>query len=52
MMSKKIMFPRLQATSNKIMQKKSDLNVPVILTVLSEIQFDHPGGGTSKKAAF
>ena len=45
------MFPHLQEIPiNIISQRKGDLNV--ILTVLSEIQFGHPGGGTSKKQHF
>ena len=35
---------------NKIMQKKVDLNV--ILTVLSEIQFGNQGGGTRENLHF
>ena len=50
-MLNKNMFPHLQEIPiNIISQRKGDLNV--ILTVLSEIQFGHPGGGTSKKQHF
>ena len=45
------MFPHLHETPiNKMIQKKFVLNV--ILLVLSEIQFGHQGGGTSKKQRF
>ena len=45
------MFPHLQQTPmNKITQKKIDLNV--ISTVLSEIQFGHQGGGTTENVSF